>query len=384
MNLVFLGPDKREITSSKKALQGKTVSVNVVKINYMNLQLEAYLRKIYNFAVISLFIEKEAFMEVIAEGIEPLLQRVDIDEFREHMRSKLMTSLRDKRMSEKEAVEKFVKDGDYIGFELYGTVRAPLSITREIVRQGKKDLRLAGQGLQDVDFLIAADLVVSMDITYVGYEVYGLSPILRRATESGKVKTVEWSNGAMAWRFKAAAMGVPFIPVRSMIGSDTLKHSAAKVVKDPFTGMPINLLPALILDLGVIHVHRCDPLGNAQIDGISGFGMEMARASKKLIISTEEIISVEETKKYPDRVAIPYFLVDAVVEAPFGSHPGEMVYQYARDEEHIKRYIKMIKTEEGTKEYMDEFIYSVPDHEAYLEKIGKDRLKALREKAMRR
>mgnify|MGYP000636772178 CR=1 FL=1 len=323
-------------------------------------------------------------MEVIEEGIEPLLQPIDIEGFREHMRSKLATSLRDKVMSEKEAVEKFVSDGDYIGFELYGTVRAPLSIAREIVRQGKKNLRLAGQGLQDVDFLLAADLVVSMDITYVGYEVYGLSPILRRATESGKVKAVEWSNGAMAWRFKATAMGVPFIPVRSMIGSDTLKHSAAKVVKDPFTGMPINLLPALILDVGVIHVHRCDPLGNAQIEGISGFGMEMARASKKLIISTEEIIPVEETKKNPDKVAIPYFLVDAVVEAPFGSHPGEMVYRYARDEEHIRKYIEMIKTEEGTKEYLEEYIYSVPDHEAYLEKIGRDRLKRLQEEAMRR
>ncbi len=323
-------------------------------------------------------------MEVISQGIEPLLQPVDLEGFRELMREKLANSLRDKVMTEKEAVQKFVKDGDYIGFELYGTVRAPLSIVREIVRQGKKHLKLAGQGLQDVDFLLAAGLVDAMDITYVGYEVYGLSPILRRAVESGRVKTVEWSNGAMAWRFKAAAMGVPFIPVRSMIGSDTLKHSAAKVVKDPFTGMPVNLLPALILDVGVIHVHRCDPYGNAQIEGISGFAMEMARASKRLIVTTEEIIPVEETKKYPDRVQIPYFLVDAVVEAPFGSHPGEMVYRYRRDEEHIREYIEMIKTEEGTKEYMQKYIYDVPDHESYLELIGKDRLTKLEEEAMRR
>lgn len=323
-------------------------------------------------------------MEVIESGIAPLFQPPDIEEFRKWNREHKKIELVDKLMTEKEAVEKFVNDGDYIGFELYGTVRAPLSIVREIVRQGKKNLRVAGQGLQDVDFLLAADLVVEMDVTYVGYEVYGLSKIFRRAVESGKVKVAEWSNGAIAWRFKAAAMGVPFIPVRSMLGSDTFKYSAAKVVKCPFTGKPIVLLPALILDVGVIHVHRADRYGNAQIDGISGFALEMARASKKLIVSAEEIVDTEEIRKYPERTVIPWFLVDAVVHAPFGSHPGEMVYMYGRDEEHIKKYIEMIKTEEGTKEYLEEYIYSVKDHNEYLEKIGRDRLEYLKKIAMRR
>jgi len=281
-------------------------------------------------------------------------------------------------MSEREAVERFVHDGDYIGFELYGTVRCPMSLAREIVRQGKKHLRLAGQGLNEVDLLVAAGLVEKMDITYVGYEVHGLSNILRRAAEGGKLKLVEWSNAAMAWRFKAAAMGVPFLPVRSMLGSDTLRYSAAKVARCPYTGLKLTLLPALILDVGIIHVHRADRYGNCQIDGISGFALEMARASKRLIISAEEIIDTEEIRRYPERTVIPYFLVDAVVHAPFGSHPGDMAYMYDRDEEHLREFLEATKTEEGTQQYLEKYVYGVKDHQEYLELIGQARLEELR------
>ncbi len=100
-------------------------------------------------------------------------------------------------------------------------------------------------------------------------------------------------------------MGVPFIPVRAMLGSDTFKYSATKVVRCPFTGRKVALLPALILDVGLIHVHRADRYGNAQIDGISGFAAELARASKRLIISVEEIVPSEEIRRHPDRTIIP-------------------------------------------------------------------------------
>ncbi len=317
-------------------------------------------------------------MEIIESGQKELLQPPDVEEFRRWMRENKSPALRDKVMDEREAVKRFVKDGDYIGVELYGTVRCPMSVIREIVRQGKKKLRLAGQGLLEIDFLVAAGLVEAMDITYVGYEVLGLSNILRRAAESGKVKLVEWSNAAMSWRFKAAAMGVPFIPVRSMLGTDTLKYSSAKVVKDPFTGIAVTLLPALILDVGIIHVHRADKYGNAQIDGISGFAFEMARASKRLIISTEELISTEEIQRYPERTIIPWFLVDAVVVAPFGSHPGEMCYCYERDQEHLLEFLKAAETEETTQQYLQKYVYGPKTHQEYLDLIGRDRLEALK------
>jgi acyl-CoA hydrolase len=174
---------------------------------------------------------------------------------------------------------------------------------------------------------------------------------------------------------KAAAIGVPFLPTRSMLGTDTLKYSAAKVVEDPFTGVKVALVPALILDVALIHVHRADKHGNAQIEGISGFGAEIARAAKRVIISAEEIVPTEEIRKYPDRTIIPYYLADAVVHAPFGSHPGEMAYVYGRDEAETRVWIEASKTAEGAQAYLDKYVHGVKNHDEYLKLIGDERLK---------
>jgi len=323
-------------------------------------------------------------MEILQSGTGELIQPFDLDEFREWNRTQKSRKLIDKRMSEQEAVSRFVYDGCYIGTELYGTVRAPMSLAREVVRQNKKDLRVCGQGVLELDLWLAAGLVKALDITYIGLEVYGTSSALRRAVESGQVeKCVEWSNGAITWRMKATAMGVPFLPTRSMLGTDTLAYSAAKVIEDPFTGAKVALLPALVLDVALIHVHRADKYGNCQIEGISGFAVEMSRACKRLIVSTEEIVPTEEIRKEPDRTVIPYFLVDAVVHAPYGSYPGEMAYLYGRDEPAIKEWVDMSKTAEGSKEYLDKYVYGPKNHDEYLKLIGEKRLGAcvdLREK----
>ena len=317
-------------------------------------------------------------MHVIQSGLGELIQPPDMNDFREWNRQK-PKGLIDKRMSEADAVSKFIHSGDYIGTELYGTVRCPMSLINEIVRQGTGELRIAGQGVLELDMLLAAHLVTALDITYIGLEVYGVSNCLRREVEGGRVeKVVDWSNAAIAWRFKAAAMGVPFIPVRSMLGTDTLKHSSAKVVECPFTGDPVCLLPALILDVGLIHVHRADKFGNAQIEGITGFSAELARASRRLIISTEEIVETDEIRARPDRTIIPYYLVDAVVHAPYGSHPGEMCYRYKRDERQIKEWVEASREERTAEEYLEKYIYSVKDHQNYVEKIGVGVLEGLR------
>ena len=323
-------------------------------------------------------------MDILQSGMGELIQPFDLDEFREWNRTQKSRKLVDKLMSDQEAVSKFVYDGCYIGTELYGTVRAPMSLVREVVRQGVKDLRVCGQGVLELDLWLAAGLVKKLDITYIGLEVYGTSSALRRAVESGQVeKCVEWSNGAITWRMKATAMGVPFLPTRSMLGTDTLAYSAAKVVEDPFTGIKVALVPALVLDVGLIHVHRADKYGNCQIEGISGFATEMSRACKRLIISAEEIVPTEEIRKYPDRTIIPYYLVDAVVHAPYGSYPGEMAYIYSRDEPGIKEWVEMSKTAEGAKEYLDKYVYSLKNHDEYLKFIGEEKLREcveLREK----
>jgi len=317
-------------------------------------------------------------MKVIAAGLGELLQPPDLDEFRDWNRRKTK-ALVDKRMSEQEAISRFVQDRDYLGTELYGTVRAPMSLTRELIRQRKKELRVAGQGVMELDLIVAAGLVKAMDFTYLGLEVYGVSNVLRRAVEGGQIpKLVEWSNGAITWRFKAASMGVPFLPVRTMLGTDTFAYSAAKAVECPFSGDLVCLVPALILDVGLIHVHRADMYGNAQIDGISGFAFEMSRACKRLIISAEEIVGTEEIRRYPDRTLIPYYLVDAVVEARFGSYPGEMCYAYERDEEQIQEWVQGSKTADGAQAYLEKYVHAVQDHSQYLELIGPARLDGVR------
>lgn len=317
-------------------------------------------------------------MQVISEGIGPLIRPPDINAFREWNRQK-PKALIDKRMTEAEAIARFVHDGDYLGTELYGTVRCPMSLVSEVVRQGKKDLLIAGQGVLELDMLLGASLVRELDITYIGLEVYGVSNVLRREVESGRIlNCVEWSNAAFALRFKATAMGVPFAPLRSMLGTDTLRYSSAKVIECPFTGEPICLVPALILDVGLIHVHRADKYGNAQIDGITGFAAEMARSCKRLVISAEEIVDSEDIRRRPDRTIIPYYLVDAVVHAPFASHPGEMCYVHKRDEAQIKEWVNASTKPETTQTYLEKYIYSVKNHQEYLEKIGWEHLQTLK------
>jgi len=324
-------------------------------------------------------------MEILESGIGEMIQPPDIEAFREWNCTKKSRKLEDKLMSEQEAISTFVYDGCYIGTELYGTVRCPMSLCRELIRQGKKELRVCGQGVLELDLWLGAGLVKKLDITYIGLEVYGTCNALRRAVESGQVVScVEWSNASISWRMKATAMGVPFLPTRSMLGTDTLKYSSAKVVEDPFTGLKVCLLPALILDVALIHVHRADRYGNAQIEGISGFSAEMARATKRLIISAEEIVPTDEIRKYPDRTIIPYYLVDAVVHAPFGSHPGEMAYIYGRDEPVIKEWVEMSKTVEGTRSYLDKYVFGVANHQEYMQLIGEERLARLVDERERR
>jgi glutaconate CoA-transferase, subunit A len=314
---------------------------------------------------------------ILYEGEAPLIQPPDLEAFRAWNRAKTK-ALVDKTMDEDTAIERLVSDRDYIGFELYGTVRCPMAMTRALIRSNRTDFRIAGQGVHELDLLLAAGRVTDIDFTYIGQEVYGVSDCVRRAVESGQVKNVvEWSNAALTWRFKAAAMGVPFLPTRSILGSDTLRRSAAKVIPCPFTGLKLALLPALILDVGFIHVHRADRYGNCQIDGISGFAVEMARASRRLIISAEEIVEPGEIRAHPDRTLIPYYLVDAVVHHPYGSWPGEMGGLYERDEEHYRMFLKQQKTEDGVQAYLQEWVRDLPDHAALLEKIGTDRLKTL-------
>jgi glutaconate CoA-transferase subunit A len=188
--------------------------------------------------------------------------------------------------------------------------------------------------------------------------------------ESGKVECCEWSNYSLALRFKAAAMGVSFIPGRNLMGTDTFKYSAAKVAKCPFTGQLYTLYPALWPDVSAIHVHEADIYGNARIRGISVADLELARASKHLIITCERLIHNDEIRNNPSMTVIPYYLVNAVCEVPFGSYPGNMPYEYFSDEEHLKLWLETEKDPEKFKRFLRKYIYETRDFNEYLELCG--------------
>ena len=312
-------------------------------------------------------------MKVLAEGEGELHAWMPPDEARKWMRDNKKRALIDRRMSIGEAVKRFTRDGDYFAMGGFGHVRVSMNAIYEMIRQGRRNLIMAGKtSVHDVDILIGGGVVDRIECAYAhGHELRGLSPCGRRATESGRVKIVgELSNAAFQWRFRAAALGLPWYPTRVMMGTDTFRYSSAKTVEDPFTGSPITLLPACYPDFAFIHVHRCDKYGNCQIDGTTIEDVELARAAKRLIITTEEVVGDDVITSEPGRTVIPHFIVDAVVESPHGSHPGNMPGLYYSDEGHMAGWLRLSRAEEGVKEYMDRYGYGVEDFEEYLGLIG--------------
>lgn len=323
-------------------------------------------------------------MQILQEGKGKLVGWHDPDENREFVLKNKSREFIDKTMTARDAVSKFVKDGDFIASGGLGHVRISMNIIFEMIRQGRKNLTALGKGgVHDLDVMVASGMVNSVEVSYsFGHELRGLSPASRRMVESGRCKVAaESSNGGLQWRLLAGMMGIPFIPSRVLLGSQTGEESSCKVVTDPFSGKPVNLVPSANPDVAFIHVDRCDIYGNCQIDGILIMDYELARASRRVIITTEEIVDTRVIRSQPWRTCIPYYVVDAVVEQRYASHPGQMSGHYFFDEEHIAEYLQMTKTEEGTKEYFDRYVFGTEDFMEYLEKcIGFKKLEFLRQR----
>ena len=313
-------------------------------------------------------------MQVIASG-KGEFKPPDPDGFREHVREHKERRLVNKVLSEKDAVERFVSDGDYLAYDQNVAVRGPASLFREIVRQRRKDLWVAAKFTwTDVSLLIAGGCVSKVD---VGWMEFG--PVLNRAIQKGEVKLIEWTNGALAYRHLAGALGVPFLPMRYMGGTDTFNESGAKLIEDPYTGQRLCLVPALYPDVAMLHVHQSDIYGNARIFGAGVSPLEIAMSSKKVIISTEEIIDHELIRRQPQRTTIPYYFVDAVVVSPFGSYPGTTPGLYGADLEHWLEFAGA-QAQDKTDDYLEKWVFSVASHEDMLDqRVGAKKLIQLRQ-----
>ncbi len=293
------------------------------------------------------------------------------DKMREFFRKKSRKML-PKLMSMKEAAEKMVKEGDYLSVGGFGLVRIPTAFLHELLRQKKKGLSCATFTSNfDTDLLAAGKVFNKTDVSYaIAFEALGLPKVIRHYFETGEIQTTEWSNGAMGWRYKAAAMGLSFLPIRSMLGTDTQRYSAAKEITCPFTGMKYLAVPALYPDVAVIHVHAADIYGNSYIKGVLIADADIAKASKRVIITAEKIVNTDFFRDNPEKTTIPFYLTDAVVEAPFGSYPVNMPYEYFMDIEHLKEVLEASKSEESLREFMDKNIYKCEDFYDYIELNG--------------
>jgi glutaconate CoA-transferase subunit A len=183
----------------------------------------------------------------------------------------------------------------------------------------------------------------------------------------------EWSHMAVGMRFRAGAMGLPFMPIRSMLGSDVLaQRPEAKQMQCPFTGETLLLVPALNPDVALIHVQRCDPYGNAQIDGLQFMDIDLAMAANRVILTTERIVSNNQIRRAPDQTKIPFFCVDAVVEVPYGSAPHECYGAYEPMMQHMEAYVAQVNGDPvgGMKDYLDRYVYGPKSWTDYLTLIG--------------
>jgi acyl CoA:acetate/3-ketoacid CoA transferase alpha subunit len=301
---------------------------------------------------------------------------VSPDGFREWVGQK-ERRLVSKLVSAEEAVSKYVADGDYLVWECNYLQRGPSALLREVIRQRKRGLWAGGK----FTWVMMAMLVEAgcCDRADMGFFVGG--PGVSRAVLEGRLTVYEYSNVVMTARLRAGAMGASFIPIRSLGGTDNFKHSGAKLIEDPYTGAPTVVVPALNPDAALIHVHQADVYGNARIFGAGISDVESALASRKVVLSSEEIIDTEDIRHNPGLTKIPYYAVDAVVHAPFGSYPGECPGNYASDTAHvIEAFGGIFGDRLG--DYLEKWVYGVSSESEMLEKhVGFARLRDLEQRA---
>jgi glutaconate CoA-transferase subunit A len=294
-------------------------------------------------------------------------------------------SVEDKRITIKEAA-KLVPDGAHLFWGGFGFQRPPMAFAHELVRQKKRGLTVYTCGSEmDLDILSGACVVSRLEIAFYAIEGIGLVPNIQRRIREGVIEIEDYTNLAMSLRFFGGALGVPFMPLKSMLGTDLLAKSRfrskkAEVMTCPFSGEKVVLVPSVRPDFSIVHASRVDMEGNAQIDGIKGEDVEGARAGKKVIVLAEEIVGSEFIRAKPDQTVIPNIYVTHVVECPWGSHPMMVYNYYDYDMEHVRMYYDQCKTEEGWQKYCEEYITGVSGHYEFLQKVGIDRLMKLKAK----
>ena len=298
-----------------------------------------------------------------------------------------------KVMSMHDAVEKYIHSGDHISFGGFTTNRKPYAAVREILRQGLGDFVVeAGPAGGDWDMLIGEKRVKAYINCYTADSgVTNVSRRYRAAYEAGELLLEDYSQDALMMMLHAASLGLPYIPVRLMMGSSLVdqwgiskevRESIEKLPNDKFVyvdnpfnpGEQIVALPVPQIDTAVIHVQKASPDGTCQIDGDEFHDIDIAVAAKNVVVTCEELVTNEEIRRDPSTNSIPPFCIKAVVHAPYGAYPSQCYNYYDYDNAMLKEYGDASKTDETFKAFLKKYVYDVKDHYELLDIVGASRL----------
>lgn len=278
-------------------------------------------------------------------------------------------------------------DGDSVYISGF-THLLDFSAGHEIIRQGKKNLTLIRMTPDVIyDQMIAAGTASKLVFSYLGNPGVGSLHCIRRSVEKGdpqKVRIEEYTHGSLISALYAGAAHIPFFPVSSVNKTDLTRYNENfKSTENPFTSEKVLVVRPLNPDVSIIHVQRSDPEGNSQIWGIMGEQREVAFASKRVIVTAEEIVDSNAIKDDPNRTIIPGFIVAAVVHDPWGAHPSYAQGFYDRDNEFYQRWDKISRDKLATERYLEEWVYGLNDREEYLTKLGEEKISNLKMKERR-
>lgn len=311
-----------------------------------------------------------------------------------------MNTGKDKISTLPEAIDHFVHNGAHISIGGFTINRNPMAAVYEIIRQRIRNLHLyAHSNGQGVDELIGGGCVTRLEIAYGGSGRFAPTCIrFRKAAEIRTIAVEDYSNYQMTLRFMAGAMGVPFLPTRSSLGTDIIEKwgfpeeirktdpklpvHKLKVLENPFDGwldtQKVVLVPAIQPDITILHVQKADPTGTARINGLSFADIEQAKAARHVILTCEELVAPESLRMDPENNQIPGIIVDAVVPVPHGAYPTACYRYYDYDPIYLNAYRESALDDQKYERYLEEYIFAEEDHQALLTKVGSDQIEKIK------
>jgi glutaconate CoA-transferase, subunit A len=270
-----------------------------------------------------------------------------------------------------------IPPGSHIALSGFAIARCTMAFAHEIIRQGIRELTLSQcLGGMDTDMLVGAGIVDRLIYGGGSLDRFGRLACVNAGIENGTLKAELYSSLSVTFRFLAGSLGLPFIPIRSLVGSDVLSQleeqtgSDLAYVNDPFSGERWLTLKPLIPDVAIVQVQTADEEGNSVILGPKWDNAELARAAKRTVVIAEHIVAGDVIRRQPELVVIPGLMVSHVVELPFAAHPTCMYREYDYDADEIKKYVEAQNTPEKLRDYLKKYVYGVKDHWEYLDLVG--------------